>query len=126
MTVEKKPEQEPLPPEQPQIEDVEAEEIRSDTPQPSSISDPAEIETYQVPTPDYTHNPNPKVMMYNLFGELVEIPGAKKRHNQRQKHKGRSQKRRHIQISPNLRPKRERCWKQLFPAAATVNSPTRN
>ena len=85
VTVEKKPEQEPLPPEQPQIEDVEAEEIRPDTPQPSAISDPAEIDTYQSPTPDYTHNPNPKVMMYNLFGELVEIPGAKKRNTQRQK-----------------------------------------
>ena len=92
VTVEKKPEKKPLPPEQPQIEDVEAEEIRTDTPQPSSISEPAEIDTYQAPTPDYTHNPDPKVMMYNLFGELVEIPGAKKRHNQRQKAQGQKSK----------------------------------
>lgn len=79
---------------QPDIEDVEAvevkhtelkpEQVKAQTPQ--EISQRAdEIETSGNVVPE--NNPNdydPKLMMYNLFGELVEIPGAKKRRNKRQ------------------------------------------
>ena len=60
---------------------------QDDTPPPVSSAAPsqsAEIETSGDLPPDYSHNPNPRVMMYNLFGELVEVPGAKKRRNKRQ------------------------------------------
>ena len=66
----------------PDIEDVEAEVV---VPEMKPQAEPAEIETaYQDPVPDYTNNPDPKIMMYNLFGELVEIPGRKKRRSSRQ------------------------------------------
>lgn len=44
-----------------------------------------EIETSGNVVPENNpDNYDPKLMMYNLFGELVEIPGAKKRRNKRQ------------------------------------------
>ena len=66
---------------EPQIEDVEAEEItEAQTPATEPThTDSGEIETSDDLAPDYSHNPDPRVMMYNLFGELVEIPGARKR-----------------------------------------------
>ena len=79
-----------------EIEDVKAESITpaventppvEDAPPASSSADvpqTTDIETSGDLPPDYTHNPDPRVMMYNLFGELVEIPGARKRRNKRQ------------------------------------------
>ncbi len=69
---------------QPDIEDVEAVEVH---PKPAQTISPRadEIETSGDLVPE--NNPDgydPKLMMYNLFGELVEIPGAKKRRNKRQ------------------------------------------
>ena len=61
--------------------------ILEDTPPASSSADIAqatEVETSGDLPPDYSHNPDPRVMMYNLFGELVEIPGARKRRSKRQ------------------------------------------
>ena len=74
------------------IEDAEEEIAKpqtikqDDTPPPASANSTqsAEIETSGDLPPDYTHNPAPRVMMYNLFGELVEVPGAKKRRSKRQ------------------------------------------
>lgn len=69
---------------QPDIENVEAVDVKSKSAQ--AISPRAdEIETSGNVVPE--NNPDdydPKLMMYNLFGELVEIPGAKKRRNKRQ------------------------------------------
>ncbi len=84
---ENKPEVAPENPTEPQlILDVEAEEIRPEKPAPipAAQSEPAEIETSGELSPDYSHNPDPRIMMYNLFGELVEIPGAKKKRAKRQ------------------------------------------
>lgn len=68
---------------QPAIVDVEAEEIKS--PAPADIQPPTdEIETSGNIMPDKTEDYDPKLMMYNLFGELVEVPGMKKRRNKRQ------------------------------------------
>ena len=66
---------------EPQIEDVEAEVItEAQTPATEPMhTDSSEIETSDDLAPDYSHNPDPRVLMYNLFGELVEIPGARKR-----------------------------------------------
>ena len=67
-----------------QIEDVEAEEI-TDTPVPDTRSQPThadEIDTTGLP--DYTHNPAPRVYMYNLFGELEEINAPKKHRARKQ------------------------------------------
>ena len=47
------------------VEDVEAKEV--ETSEEKKIWD------------DLPENPNPHVMMYNLFGELVEVPGQKRR-----------------------------------------------
>lgn len=70
----------------PAIVDVQAEEIKSEqttvvTPDPSAPQDAMEIETngYIPSVPDNAGDYDPKIMMYNLFGELVEIPGAKKK-----------------------------------------------
>ena len=77
---------------QPDIEDVEAVEVQSAEVKPTEVKleqkvSPRadEIETSGNVVPE--NNPegyDPKLMMYNLFGELVEIPGAKKRRNKRQ------------------------------------------
>ena len=67
-----------------QIEDVEAEEI-TDTPvpdTPSQVAHADEIDT--TGSPDYTHNPDPRVYMYNLFGELEEINAPKKHRTRKQ------------------------------------------
>lgn len=63
---------------EPAVIDVQAEEIK---PEPSLSQDTMEIETkgYVPPVPDKADDYDPKIMMYNLFGELVEIPGAKKK-----------------------------------------------
>ena len=63
---------------EPAVIDVQAEEIK---PEPSMSQDTMEIETngYIPPVPDNPEDYDPKIMMYNLFGELVEIPGAKKK-----------------------------------------------
>ena len=68
----------PAPKPKPTIVDVQAEEIK---PEPSLSQDAMEIETngYIPPVPDNAGDYDPKIMMYNLFGELVEIPGAKKK-----------------------------------------------
>lgn len=68
---------------QPAIVDVEAEEIKSPAPADTQSS-AEEIETSGNIMPDKTEDYDPKLMMYNLFGELVEVPGAKKRRNKRQ------------------------------------------
>lgn len=72
---------------QPDIEDVEAVEVKPTEVKPEqNISSRAdEIETSGNVVPENNpDNYDPKLMMYNLFGELVEIPGAKKRRNKRQ------------------------------------------
>ena len=79
---------------QPDIEDVEAIEVQSVDIKPESVTPKQEqaispradeIETSGNVVPDNNpDNYDPKLMMYNLFGELVEIPGAKKRRNKRQ------------------------------------------
>ena len=63
---------------EPAVIDVQAEEIK---PEPSLSQDTMEIEIngYIPPVPDNPEDYDPKIMMYNLFGELVEIPGAKKK-----------------------------------------------
>lgn len=89
------PEETPKKKEQPDIEDVEAVEIQSAEVNPSEVKPQSrqeisqradEIETSGnvVQENNATDNYDPKLMMYNLFGELVEIPGAKKRRNKRQ------------------------------------------
>ena len=69
---------------QPDIEDIEAVEVQPKSAQ--AISQRAdEIETSGNVVPENNpDNYDPKLMMYNLFGELVEIPSAKKRRNKRQ------------------------------------------
>ena len=72
---------------QPDIEDVEAVEVKPTElkPEQKVSQRPDEIETSGNVVPDNNpDNYDPKLMMYNLFGELVEIPGAKKRRNKRQ------------------------------------------
>ena len=71
---------------EPAVIDVQAEEIKPEpptvvTPESSAPQDTMGIETngYIPPVPDNTEDYDPKIMMYNLFGELVEIPGAKKK-----------------------------------------------
>lgn len=71
---------------EPTVIDVQAEEIKPEqstviTPESSAPQDTMEIETngYIPPVPDNPDDYDPKIMMYNLFGELVEIPGAKKK-----------------------------------------------
>ncbi len=70
---------------QPNIEDVEAVEV---TPTPAQVisqrADETETSGNTVPVNDSHESYDPKIMMYNLFGELVEIPGAKKRRSKRQ------------------------------------------
>lgn len=71
---------------EPAVIDVQAEEIKPEQPtvvppEPSAPQDTMEIETngYVPPVPDNPEDYDPKIMMYNLFGEFVEIPGAKKK-----------------------------------------------
>ena len=71
---------------EPTVIDVQAEEIKPGQPtvvtsELSAPQDTMEIETngYVPPVPDNANDYDPKIMMYNLFGELVEIPGAKKK-----------------------------------------------
>ena len=70
---------------QPDIVDVEAVEV---TPKPAQVisqrADEIETSGNTVPVNDSHERYDPKIMMYNLFGELVEIPGAKKRRSKRQ------------------------------------------
>ena len=72
----------------PDIEDVEAVEVKPTEVKPeqkvSSRADEIETSGNAVPENDNPDGYDPKLMMYNLFGELVEIPGAKKRRNMRQ------------------------------------------
>ena len=77
---------------EPAAVDVQAEEVKTEedpvvSAESSSPQDDMEIETnrYIPPVPDNVGDYDPKIMMYNLFGELVEIPGArKKRTNKKQ------------------------------------------
>ena len=78
---------------QPDIEDVEAVEVQSAEVKPTEVrpeqkvsprADEIETSGNVVPENDNPDGYDPKLMMYNLFGELVEIPGAKKRRNKRQ------------------------------------------
>lgn len=64
-TVEQKQEPVVEPEPQPAVVDVEAKEVETSEDRP--IWD------------ELPENPNPNVMMYNLFGELVEMPGNKRR-----------------------------------------------
>lgn len=68
---------------QPDIEDVEAVEVQPKR-KVSSRADEIETSGNVVPEDNNPEGYDPKLMMYNLFGELVEIPGAKKRRNKRQ------------------------------------------
>ncbi len=69
----------------PDIEDVEAVEVQPEVEQhTSSRADEIETSGNVVPENNNPDGYDPKLMMYNLFGELVEIPGAKKRHSRRQ------------------------------------------
>ena len=71
---------------QPDIEDVEAVEVQPKTAQViSSRADEIETSGNVVQENNNPDGYDPKLMMYNLFGELVEIPGAKKRHSRRQR-----------------------------------------
>ena len=83
------------------IVDVEATEVRTD----NGIPDKYDKTTFENPDntpPDYSHlstespvydkNPDPRVMMYNLFGELVEVPVARKRRNRPQPDKTQTKK----------------------------------
>ena len=67
------------------IEDVEAVEVTATPAQViSQRADEIETSGNTVPVNDSHESYDPKIMMYNLFGELVEIPGAKKRRSKRQ------------------------------------------
>ena len=93
--------------ENPHIEDVEAAEVTADPiPEIAGLqteeTKPGQVAAIQPgqslqtvyteietngdipPTPDNTGDYDPRLMMYNLFGELVEVPGAKKRYSRRQ------------------------------------------
>ena len=80
---------------QPDIEDVEAVEVKPTEIKPENVNpkpinnintraDEIETSGNVVQAQDNHDGYDPKLMMYNLFGELVEIPGAKKRRNKRQ------------------------------------------
>ena len=101
---------------------------------------PDEIETSGnvVPenTPDYY---DAKLMMYNLFGELVEIPGAKKRRNKRQGlPKEQKQPQHHKRLNLNRlsarltlhrhkrQPSRLKLPYQKYPKPASDHSPKKN
>ena len=109
---------------QPDIEDVEAVEVKPTggklEQKISSRADEIETSGNAVPENDNPDGYDPKLMMYNLFGELVEIPGAKKRRNKRQ---GLPKEQKQPQQPQKFQPKSvEVKATTATPQAATVNA----